>query len=239
MGSDAINQHGPNDCAPSITVDGPSGVGKGTISAKLATRLGWHLLDSGSIYRALALKVIQTGVDSSDLARMVALAQALDLQFEMQPEAPTRVRLDGIDVNDRLRTEECGDVASKIAALPAIRAALLQRQKDFARAPGLVADGRDMGTVVFKNANLKLFLTASAAERAKRRHKQLKNQGVDVNIADLLADIEARDFRDKNRSASPLIPAADAVLIDTSELSVDRVFDVAWDCVKKAGLIDP
>lgn len=213
--------------APVITVDGPSGVGKGTISKLLAEYLDWHLLDSGAIYRAAALQVLQNGASLQDQTQIIAAIDDLDLTFQpsSQTEQSIEVLLSGQAVNQQLRSEECAAVASKIAAMPAVRAALLQRQKDFRQLPGLIADGRDMGTVVFKNAVLKLFLTASAAERAKRRHKQLQRQGVMSTIPDLLEDIEARDLRDSSRQAAPLKPADDAIVIDTDDLSIDQLFN--------------
>jgi len=208
---------------PVITVDGPSGVGKGTTSALLADHLKWHLLDSGAIYRALALKAELSGVATDDETALVKLASQLQLEFAVGAEQSTQVKLDGQVVNEALRSEANGERASKIAPIPAVRAALMQRQKDFQQAPGLVADGRDMGTVVFQSAHLKVFLTANSAERAKRRFKQLQARGVDVKIRDLLEDIEARDLRDSTRKVAPLVPAADAHVIDTSELSIEQV----------------
>lgn len=213
-----------NKPTPVIAVDGPSGVGKGTISALLAAELGWHLLDSGAIYRSLALKAMKEGVEPEEEARLIELAQNLDLKFSVDSKQGTEILLDGEVVNADLRSEACGEMASKVAPIPAVREALMQRQKDFQHAPGLVADGRDMGTVVFRSAPLKVFLTANAEERAKRRHKQLQEQGVDAKIRDLLEDIEARDYRDSTRKVAPLVPAEDAFIIDTSELSIDEVF---------------
>ncbi len=221
---------------PVITVDGPSGVGKGTTASLLSNYLGWHLLDSGAIYRSLALKVLNTDAEISDVETLVELAKGLDLSFESVIGEPTLVYLDGACVNQELRTESCGNIASIIAVIPEIRAALLQRQKDFRVAPGLVADGRDMGTVVFQDAQIKFYLTASAQERAKRRHKQLKNKGVDANIRALEKEIGARDARDSNRKASPLVPADDAIIIDTSELSIDEVFQYCKNIIEKTGL---
>ncbi len=208
---------------PVITVDGPSGVGKGTTSALVAEQLNWHLLDSGSIYRALALKVMQSSIDINNEALLVETAKSLNLKFLIQEQQNTQILLDDQVVNDLLRSEACGEMASKIAPIPAVRQALFERQKAFQKSPGLVADGRDMGTVVFKSAPLKVFLTAKAEERAKRRHKQLKQQGVDVKIRALLDDIEARDLRDSTRKVAPLVPAADAYVIDTSDLSIQQV----------------
>lgn len=208
---------------PVITVDGPSGVGKGTISALLAEHLGWQLLDSGAIYRSLALAAMQQGIEADDEMALVRLAESLDLTFQVDEVQGTQICLNGQVVNDQLRTEACGLMASKVAPIAAVRAALLKRQKAFQTAPGLVADGRDMGTVVFKSAPVKVFLTADAKERAKRRHKQLQEQGVDVKIRDLLEDIEARDHRDSTRKVAPLVPAEDAWVIDTSDLSIEEV----------------
>jgi cytidylate kinase len=221
---------------PVITVDGPSGVGKGTTASLLSNHLGWNLLDSGAIYRALALKVLKSDVDVSDIAKLIELAQSLQLRFESVIGEPTLVFLDGDCVNHELRQESCGSIASIIAVIPEVRAALLQRQIDFRQAPGLVADGRDMGTVVFKDAQIKFYLTASAEERAKRRHKQLKNKGVSANIRALEKEIGARDCRDSNRSVSPLVPANDAIIIDTSHLSIDEVFHYCISIMDKMGL---
>ncbi|MFC3195630.1 3-phosphoshikimate 1-carboxyvinyltransferase [Marinicella sediminis] len=207
---------------PVVTIDGPSGVGKGTTSALLAARLGWHLLDSGAIYRSLALKVMNDDLDPANEAQLAEAAKALRLSFQADGQH-ARILLDGQQVNDQLRSEACGDMASQVAPIAAVRQALLQRQKAFQQPPGLVADGRDMGTVVFKSAPLKVFLTANAEERAKRRHKQLKEKGVDVKIRDLLRDIEARDHRDSTRKVAPLVPAMDAHVIDTSDLSIEEV----------------
>jgi len=209
---------------PVVTVDGPSGVGKGTISALLAEHLGWHLLDSGSIYRALALAAMRQSIDVDDEAALVTVAENLDLAFDVTARG-IMVLINGEVVTDQLRSEACGLMASKVAPIAAVRAALMQRQKDFRQAPGLVADGRDMGTVVFKSAPVKVFLTANAEERAKRRHKQLQEQGVDVKIRDLLEDIEARDYRDSTRTVAPLVPASDAQVIDTSDLSIEGVLE--------------
>jgi len=221
---------------PVITVDGPSGVGKGTTASLLSNHLGWHLLDSGAIYRALALKVLTTEVDTSDIETLVDLATNLQLSFKSVIGDPTLVYLDGECVNHELRKESCGNIASIIAVIPEVRTALFQRQKDFRQAPGLVADGRDMGTVVFTDAPIKFYLTATAEERAKRRHKQLKNKGVDASIRALEKEIGARDCRDSNRKVAPLIPADDAIIIDTSDLSIDEVFQYCIEIIEKSGL---
>tara|TARA_R110001632_G_scaffold118558_1_gene231000 strand:- start:29 stop:706 length:678 start_codon:yes stop_codon:yes gene_type:complete len=209
---------------PVITVDGPSGAGKGTVSTLLANRLGWHFLDSGAIYRVLAIASIHHQIDPSDEAGLLPLASGLDVNFE-PAEFGCKVILEGEDVSDAIRTEEVGAVASKVASLPTIREALLRRQRAFKASPGLVADGRDMGTIVFPEAEVKIFLTASAQERASRRFKQLKEAGHDVSISRLLADIEARDDRDSNRSIAPLVPAKDALVIDSTELNIEQVLE--------------
>ena len=206
---------------PVITVDGPGATGKGTVSAHLAEWLGWHLLDSGALYRALALAAEAKHIPVDDEAALARLARALDVQFRpASAGAPAGVWLAGRAVERALRAEATGQAASAIAAWPAVRAALLGRQRDFRRAPGLVADGRDMGTVVFPAADLKLFLTASLAERAKRRYKQLKRQGGGANLPDLYQALAARDERDRRRPVAPARPAADAIVIDTGALAV-------------------
>ena len=207
---------------PVITVDGPSGTGKGTLCIYLADWLGWHLLDSGALYRVLALAALRAGTDLDDEQTLVALARDLDVAFE-RDEKGMRVKLDGEDVSGRIRTEECGNAASRIAAMAAVRAALVERQRAFQQFPGLIADGRDMGTVIFPQAPLKLFLTASPAERAKRRYKQLIEQGISVNLHRLSADITERDERDSKRAASPLKPASDAITIDTTRDDIEAV----------------
>lgn len=209
---------------PVITVDGPSGVGKGTISHMLARRLGWHFLDSGALYRLTALAARRHHVALDDESAMAAVAAALDVEFLAKENAGIKVLLEKQDVSDEIRTEEAGNNASKVAALPAVRKALLQRQHNFARSPGLIADGRDMGTTVFPHADVKFFLTASAEVRAERRYKQLKEKGFDANLNNLIEEIEQRDERDRSRSASPLRPADDAITIDTSTKGIDEVF---------------
>lgn len=209
---------------PVITVDGPSGVGKGTISHLLATKLGWHFLDSGALYRLTALAAVNRGVALEDEPKVAEIARSLDVEFLAADSGEVRIVLENQDVSNDIRTETAGNNASKVAALPAVREALLQRQRDFAAAPGLIADGRDMGTTVFPQAAKKFFLTASAAVRAERRYKQLKEKGFDANLSSLIEEIEQRDERDRSRSASPLRPADDAVSIDTSDKSIDEVF---------------
>ncbi|TVR62278.1 MAG: (d)CMP kinase [Candidatus Competibacteraceae bacterium] len=216
-----------NDKAPVITVDGPSGVGKGTLCQWLALRLGWRLLDSGALYRLTALAARHRDLPLDEESRVAAVAAELDVKFvTTDGNGSLRVILDGVDVGAALRGESVGNAASRVAALPAVRAALLQRQRDFRRPPGLIADGRDMGTVVFPDAELKLFLTASAGERARRRHKQLSEQGLDANLKCLVGEIAERDARDTQRATAPLKPAADAEVLDTTRLSIADV--CAW-----------
>ncbi len=206
---------------PVLTIDGPTASGKGTVASAVAQRLGYHFLDSGAVYRATALAAMNAGVAADDAKGLTALAEGLDLHFE----GPA-IWLSGVDVTDALRDEAVGALASKVSGLPSVREALRQRQLAFHRLPGLVADGRDMGTAIFPGAALKIFLTASAATRAERRHKQLISKGIAANIDDLRAELEARDLRDKTRAASPLKPAEDAVLLDNTSLSVDE--SVEW-----------
>jgi cytidylate kinase len=208
---------------PIITIDGPSGAGKGTVSRMVARALGWTLLDSGALYRLVALAARQAGIDFGDTARLAALAQGLNISFDSDAAGEELIRLDGSDVTRRIRTEEAGSDASKVAAIPAVRTALLERQRRFAGARGLVADGRDMGTVVFPAAQVKIFLTASPEERASRRHKQLKEKGVAANLAALSLEIAERDARDTMRTVAPLVPSADALLLDTTGMSVEAV----------------
>ncbi|UTM56269.1 (d)CMP kinase [Photobacterium sp. CCB-ST2H9] len=208
--------------APVITVDGPSGAGKGTLCMLLAEKLGWNLLDSGAIYRVLALAAIHHGVELDSEDVLVPLAAHLDVQFLAEGEL-VRVILEGEDVSSTLRTEEVGNAASKVAALPRVREALLRRQRAFSGEPGLVADGRDMGTVVFPGAEVKIFLDASAEERAKRRMNQLQQKGLSVNFDSLLSEIQERDDRDRNRAVAPLRPAADALVLDSTHLSIEQV----------------
>jgi cytidylate kinase len=210
---------------PVIAIDGPSGSGKGTVSRLLARRLGWHLLDSGALYRLVALAGIARGLDPQDEAGHAAVAASLDARFEVDGAGGERVLLDGRDVTGELRSETTGSAASRVAAMPAVRAALIGRQRGFATAPGLVADGRDMGSIVFPDAPLKIFLTASPEERARRRHKQLIEKGLTVNLADLSREIRERDHRDANRSVAPLRASDDAVVIDSTNVGVGDVVE--------------
>ena len=209
---------------PVITVDGPGGSGKGTITTRLANHLGWHFLDSGALYRLTAVAVLKHGLSPGDEAGLSELASGLDIRFETSGHDVIAI-LEGEDVTEQLRYEETGKMASKIAAIAGVRSALTGRQRRFRQPPGLVADGRDMGTVIFPDAQLKIFLTASAAIRAERRYKQLKDKGENVNLSRLLREIKARDLRDQTRSVAPLRPAEDAVIIDSSEMSIDEVFN--------------
>ena len=218
-----------------VAIDGPSGSGKGTISRRLAAQLGWHYLDSGALYRLVGLAAARSGVGLSDAPGLAALATRLDVRFAPAADVE-RVYLDGTDVAEELRTERAGEAASQVAAIPAVRAALLQRQRDFERPPGLVADGRDMGTVVFPAAALKVFLTASTEARAMRRHKQLKEKGIDVSLPDLSWDIAQRDARDANRTVAPLRPAPDARVIDSTSLTPKEVVARILEWLEAAGV---
>lgn len=208
---------------PVLAIDGPAGAGKGTASRAVAKRLGWHYLDSGAIYRSLAVAVEDAGVDLDDVDGIVAVAAKMALSFE--PGDEPKVVLDGQDISSRITSETCGNITSKIAALGPVRQALLQKQREFRRPPGLVADGRDMGTVVFVDAEYKVYLTASAEERARRRYKQLKEKGIDVSLSRLTKEIEERDRRDMERSEAPLKMAEDAVLVDSSTMTIEAVID--------------
>lgn len=208
--------------APIITVDGPSGSGKGTLCQLLAAKLGWHILDSGAIYRVLALAAMHRQVNLDNEVGLTALAANLDVRFEPTDNG-LQVILEGENVSREIRTEDVGFAASRAAVYPAVRAALLQRQRDFRTAPGLIADGRDMGTVVFTDAPVKIFLDASAEERAVRRFNQLQDKGFDVSISALLEEIKKRDHQDRNRLIAPLKPADDALVIDSTSMSIDDV----------------
>jgi len=216
---------------PVVTVDGPSGAGKGTLCMLLANKLGFHLLDSGAIYRVLALAAIHHGVDLESEDALVPLATHLDVQFVAEGDL-VKVILEGEDVSGELRKEETGMAASKVAALPRVREALLRRQRAFAEGQGLIADGRDMGTVVFPQAMAKIFLDASAQERAQRRLKQLQGKGLDVKFDDLLREIQERDDRDRNRPVAPLRPAEDALLLDSTTMSIDEVVEKALQYIE-------
>jgi cytidylate kinase len=218
---------------PVVAIDGPSGSGKGTVSRAAASALGWTLLDSGALYRLVALAARQTGTDLEDAASLARLAEGLDIKFGSTPAGGEIVRLSGQDVTAAIRTEAAGNDASKVAALPAVRAALLDRQRRFAVAPGLVADGRDMGTVVFPAARVKIFLTAHADERAARRYKQLKEKGVAATLAALSKEIAERDQRDATRSVSPLVASEDAVLLDSTGMPVDAVVERVLGIVRE------
>jgi cytidylate kinase len=209
--------------SPIITIDGPSGSGKGTISRLVADRLGWRLLDSGALYRLVAYAGQQRSLAAYDEAGHADIAQNLDVQFGLGPHGGEQIWLAGAEVSRAIRTEQAGEGASRVAAMPAVRAALLDRQRAFAGPPGLVADGRDMGTVIFPTAALKIFLTASAEERARRRYNQLKDKGLGANLAALSLEIAERDRRDATRAVAPLRPADDAVIVDSTAMTIDAV----------------
>ena len=215
---------------PVLTIDGPSGAGKGTISRLVAKKLGWKYLDSGSIYRSLAIALLQQGVDLVDEAAIVKVAQTMDLAFECNDELI--VKLNGADITAQLGLETTGNTASIIAVLPKVRRVLLQKQQNFRQSPGLVADGRDMGTVVFPDATTKVFLTASAEERARRRYKQLKEKGIDANLCNLTLDIEERDRRDSKRATAPLAMAENALYIDSSNMSITAVIEEVLNLIR-------
>ena len=217
------------DGVPVVTIDGPSGSGKGTVTQRVAAALGWRALDSGALYRLVGHAVAESGIGFKNEKEIRNIASSLNVEFN-----DCSVVLDGTDVTDQIRTETAGNNASKVAAMPGVRAALLDWQRGYARPPGLVADGRDMGTTVFPAAGVKIFLTASAAERAQRRYKQLKEKGLPANLAALTAEIEERDARDRQRAASPLVPAADAVEIDSTALSIDAVVEQVLRLARRA-----
>lgn len=215
---------------PVLTIDGPSGAGKGTVSRAVAKKLGWNYLDSGSIYRSLAVAALAQHVDLENETAIVNLAQAMALEFDCGDELI--VRLGGVDITAQLGLESTGNAASIVAALPEVRHILLQKQKDFKRLPGLVADGRDMGTVVFPDAQYKVFLTASADERANRRYKQLIEKGIDANLIQITSEIEGRDRRDMGRKTAPLAMASDALYIDSSDMTLDSVVEEVLNLIR-------
>ncbi|MDA8868340.1 (d)CMP kinase [Pseudomonadales bacterium] len=222
-------QHDP--LAPVVTIDGPGGSGKGTLSSLVAAKLGWHLLDSGALYRIVAVSAQSQAIDLADENTLVAMVADLQIAF-----IGDKVDVNGSDLSDIIRTEETGVAASQVAALPGVRDAILALQKSFQRAPGLVADGRDMGTVVFPLSKAKIFLDASAEARADRRYKQLKNKGLSVNLRDLLEQIQERDARDRGRAVAPLKPAADALIIDSTQMTIEEVLETIMTEVSKGYL---
>jgi len=215
----------PAVLAPVLAIDGPSGSGKGTVAQRLADELGWPFLDSGAVYRALAVAAREQDIPADDVDRLVEVAANMEIRFIPDPTGVSRVVINGEEVSEALRTEETGNLASQMAANPRVRAALLEKQRQFRQSPGLVADGRDMGTTVFPDALLKIYLTASAEVRAERRYKQLIDKGFSVNLPRLLGEIRERDERDAGREASPLKPAEDACIVDTSDMTIDQVVD--------------
>ncbi|MEW8026347.1 MAG: (d)CMP kinase [Candidatus Thiodiazotropha sp.] len=214
---------------PVITVDGPSGSGKGTLAQRIAETLGWHFLDSGAIYRVLGLMAERAGIDGESVDKVIDMARKMPLSFERG-----QVLLDGEDVSQIIRTETIGNAASKVAAIPQVREALLAWQRNYAKPPGLVADGRDMGTVVFPQAKLKIFLTASAEERAQRRYKQLKEKGLGVNLARLTEEIRERDERDSKRAVAPLVASESAYRLDSTAMTIDEVYEQAMQKISAA-----
>ena len=216
-----------------ITIDGPSGSGKGTIAQNVADQLGWHILDSGSLYRLTALACLQDNIDFDDESSIESIARNLPVTFDSTP-AGLKILLKNEDVSEAIRDESIGMAASKVAALGGVRESLLARQRAFVAVPGLVADGRDMGTTVFPQAGLKIFMTASCEERAQRRYKQLKEKGISVSLPALVADLKARDEQDSNRPISPLKPATDAVVIDSSDMTIDQVTQKVLGLAKQA-----
>lgn len=220
-----------NKKIPIITLDGPSGTGKGTLCHLLAKHLKWNMLDSGAIYRVLAFAARKNGLEAQDKEKLIPLALSLNLRFESSDNNETKVILDEENISNEIRNEQCGQDASTIAAIPEIRAALLERQRSFAQAPGLVTDGRDMGTVVFPDAVLKVFLYADEEERAQRRYLQLKEKQINVSLAQVVEDLAKRDTRDTARTHAPLRPAEDAIKIDTTSLSIVQVFNNVLDLI--------
>jgi cytidylate kinase len=220
------------DQVPILTLDGPSGAGKGTVARRVADHLGWHLLDSGALYRLTALGALRAGVALDDVDALLGVIERSEIDFESTASGDECIMLDGEDVTDDIRTEQTGEAASTVAALPAVRAALVAKQHSFAELPGLVADGRDMGTVIFPDAAVKVFLTASAEERAKRRHKQLKQKGIGGTFAALYEDIRRRDERDAGRAVAPLVAAHDASTLDTTSMSIEEVVSIIVELVE-------
>lgn len=223
-----------NQAVPVITVDGPSGTGKGTLAQLLANALGWHILDSGALYRIVAVGALEKDINTNNIKEICDIAEAMEVTFSVPFEGA--ITLDGQEISARVRLEETAEMASRVAAIAELRTVLLQRQRDFRQPPGLVADGRDMGTVVFPDAGLKIYLTASPDERAQRRYKQLINKGVSVNLRGLLQDIASRDQRDATRNVSPLVPAEDAIVIDTTSLNSQQVLETVMREVSKSGI---
>jgi cytidylate kinase len=215
---------------PVLTIDGPSGAGKGTVSRLIAKKLGWNYLDSGSIYRSLAIALQKRSVDLADVSEIVKVAKVMTLEFQCGDDLI--VKLDGEDITNQLGLESTGNIASQIAALPDVRRVLLQKQQDFRQAPGLVADGRDMGTVVFPDAENKVFLTASAVKRAERRYKQLIEKEIDVSLTQIITEIKARDRRDMEREAAPLVMASDSLCIDSSDMTIDAVVEEILNLIR-------
>jgi len=216
-----------------LAIDGPSGSGKGTVCRRVATALGWHLLDSGALYRILAWASHMAGIASTEPQKLRSLANSLQVEFRRSSSGEERVVLDGRDITESVRAEDCGNRASELAVIPQVREGLKTLQRSFRQPPGLVADGRDMGTVIFPDAGLKIFLTASAGERAKRRYNQLKEKGLDATLPALFRDIAARDARDQNRAVSPLKPAPEAVVLDTTNLDIEQVVAEVLDLARK------
>jgi len=232
-----LKQNANKVVIPVITIDGPAGSGKGTISQHVAEAMGWNMLDSGALYRLVALAAQRKGIDfnqiDSEERSLAAIAEQLNVVFKPCANGAVAIIMDNDDVSQAIRSEDCGCAASQVAAQKPVRAALLERQRQFREAPGLVADGRDMGTVVFPDAKLKVFLTASPQIRAERRLNQLKESGIDANLAGLIKDIEERDARDMNRKDAPLVPADDAIIIDTGKLSINEVVNQVLNAAKK------